>query len=105
MDSGARTEALELFRLVLKQTPYDGQAAQALARARLGSGDHSNQTLDFARRAARFARSERSLILLRDTYEARGEQARADEIIKALDKRKQDTDTDVESTSSGSAAG
>ena len=105
MNSGARTEALELFRLALKQTPYDGRAAQALATARLASGDHSDRTLDFARRAARFARSERSLILLRDTYEARGEQARADEIIEALGKWKQGADEEAEATSSGSAAG
>jgi tetratricopeptide (TPR) repeat protein len=109
MNAGAQTEALELCRLVLKRTPHDGTAAQALATAALAAGDHSDRTLDFARRAARFARSERSMTLLRDTHAARGEQAPADKINERLEEWKQSTDESTGkrpvSPSSGSDAG
>jgi predicted Zn-dependent protease len=88
MQAGAEQEAIQLCTLVLKRTPYDGIAAQILARARLASGDHSDRTLDLAHRAARFARSERSMLLLRDTLAARGEQDQADAISQQLNRQK-----------------
>jgi len=99
MRAGARNEGLDLCARVLKRTPYDGVAAQALANARLASGDHSDRTLDFARRAARFARSERSMMLLRDTYVARGQQEKADEITERLNRLKERVETEPEAAS------
>jgi len=103
MQAGANKEALELCTLVLKRTPYDGVAAQTLANARLVAGDHSDRTLDLARRAARFARSERSMTLLRDTYSARGQQNMADEITERLNKQKKRVGTEADPASSESA--
>lgn len=104
MQAGAKNEALDLCTLVLKRTPYDGIAARTLASARLASGDHSDRTLDFARRAARFARSERSMMLLRDTYAARGQQDQADEITERLEKKKKGIGTETEPPSADSDA-
>jgi tetratricopeptide (TPR) repeat protein len=101
MQAGARDEALELCALVLKRTPFDGLAAQMLASARLASGDHSDQTLDFARRAARFARSERSVTLLRDTYAARGQKEQADELTEQLNRQKARIEKDAEPAPTG----
>jgi tetratricopeptide (TPR) repeat protein len=103
--AGAETQALELFRLILRHTPYDGIAARALATAALASGDHSDRTLDFARRAARFAASEQSVTLLRDTYVARGEQAEADVLTKRLDEHKQRAEKEAATPSTKSDAG
>jgi tetratricopeptide (TPR) repeat protein len=103
MQAGANDEALQLCRLVLKRTPYDGIAAQTLASARLASGDHSDRTLDLARRAARFARSERSMMLLRDTYAARGQQDQADKITERLNQKMQSTEPEPASTESDAA--
>jgi len=104
LQAGAKNEALKLCGLVLKRTPYDGLAAQTLATARLASGDHSDRTLDYARRAARFARSEESITLLRDTYVARGEQDKADEIGERLNRLKKAIGTEAEPPSTGSDA-
>jgi tetratricopeptide (TPR) repeat protein len=101
MQAGASNEALDLCRLVLKRTPYDGIAAQMLARARLASGNHSERTLDLARRAARFARSERSVTLLRDTFAARGEKEKADEITEQLSRQKERVEREAEPASTG----
>ncbi len=104
MQAGARDEALRLCTLVLKRTTYDGIAAQMLASARLASGDHSDRTLDFAHRAARFARSERSMTILRDTYAARGQKEKADEITVQLNRRKGSVVTEAPPVSTGTDA-
>jgi len=104
-DAGAETQALELFGLIIRHTPYDGIAASALATAALASGDHSDRTLDFARRAARFAASEQSVTLLRDMYLARGEQAEADKLTKRLDEHEQRVEKEAAKPSAGSDAG
>ena len=105
LNAGARAEALELCRLVLVRTPYDGMAAQTLAKEALASGDHSDRTLDLARRAARFARSEASMSLLRDTFAARGDEAQADEITARIDKQKKGAAAKTATQPSGSDAG
>jgi tetratricopeptide (TPR) repeat protein len=104
-NAGAETQALELFLLVLKHTPYDGTAARVLATAALASGDHSERTLDLALRAARFAASEQSATLLRDTYLARGDKARADELTQRLDEYRQRSGKEAEIPPTGSDAG
>ena len=104
-NAGAETQALELFRLIIRRTPYDGLTARALATAALASSDHSDRTLDFARRAARFAASEQSVTLLRDTYVARGEQAQADELTKRLEEHKQRAEKKAATRSTKSDAG
>ncbi len=88
----------------MKRTPYDGLPAQTLATARLAAGDHSDRTLDYARRAARFARSEESIALLRDTYVARGQRDKADEISERLNRLKKAIGTEAEPPSTESDA-
>jgi tetratricopeptide (TPR) repeat protein len=105
LNAGARTEALELCALVLVRTPYDGIAAQAMAKEALASGDHSDRTLDLARRAARFARSESSMTLLRDTFAARGDEAQADKITARIEMRKKAAEAKTATQPSGSDAG
>jgi tetratricopeptide (TPR) repeat protein len=89
MKSGADEQALELSELLIRHTPHEATAAELLARAALAAGDHSDRTLDLARRAARFGRTEASLVLLRDTYAARGETERARQVAERLEERKQ----------------
>jgi Tfp pilus assembly protein PilF len=105
MESGAENQALELCRLVLRRTPHDGLAAQMLATVALAQGDSSDRTLDLAHRAARFALSETSVSVLRDTYAARGEQAQADELTSRLEARKRSIEAGAAAPSGGSEEG
>jgi len=63
-EAGQTREALELFTALLDQVPHSGKAAAALASHRMLRGDHSDGTLDLARRAARFFRSHEAVALL-----------------------------------------
>jgi len=69
----AQAEAVALCERLIEHAPFDGGAAFVLAEDRVAAGDHGDRTLDLARRAVRFARSPRSLELLREVRSKRGE--------------------------------
>jgi len=63
-DAGETRESIELFTALLDRIPHSGQAASALATQRMARGNTSDETLDLARRAARFAGSNEAIALL-----------------------------------------
>lgn len=80
--AGAHGAALELFSALVERVPYNGTAAEALARERLAQGDHSARTLDLARRAARFAKSRETLKLLSEVHAVQGDDGAAEQLSK-----------------------
>ena len=82
---GAHAAALDLFATLVERVPYNGAAAEALARERLARGDRSARTLDLARRAARFSKSRETLKLLSEVHSAQGDKDAAEPLSKDRD--------------------
>ncbi len=76
---------------LLKEHPWDAQAARALAKLRSDRGENDDLTVDFAERAVMFGGAtggKDAGPLLVAVHEARGEHARAIEVGKALSEGK-----------------
>ena len=83
--AGRASEAEARWAALLKEHPYHVDAAIALARARLARGDGGERTLELARRAVRFRGGPAAGRLLADVHSARGDEARAKEILERIE--------------------
>lgn len=87
--AGARPEEIEKrWADLLKEHPWDADAARTYAQIRLSRGDKSSATLDFAERGVFFGGGREAEKLLVAVHEARGETSRAKQIEKALTEGK-----------------
>lgn len=82
---GRQQEAERRFLELLREHPWDGAAALALAQLRLARGAADATTLELGERAILFGAGEEASQVLIKIHEARGESERASEIARAVE--------------------
>ena len=84
--SGRSAEAERRWEALLREQPWNTTAAIELATLQLARGQSDERTLELAERAVLFRGGDPARALLVRVHEARGEQERAQEIARAIER-------------------
>lgn len=85
---GDRVDSEKRWALLLKEHPWDAEAARALTLIRKDRGETDDVTLDYAERAVMFGGGKEAEALLIQIHEARGEKERAQDVARAFEQGK-----------------